>query len=346
MTQKQFNVAIIGASGYTASELITLIHNHPFIKIKYLIGNSQVNKHISEIYPHLKFKDNLPIISAFESINFDLIDSVFCCLPHGESQKIINNIPNKIKIIDLSADFRLNNLDLYQEFYGDAKQIKLSQKTRKFAYGLSEVYENDIKKSDIIACPGCYPTAILLPLIPLIKDNLIEKKQIIIDAKTGVSGAGRKVAQPYLFCETTDNIIPYNLTKHRHLAEIYEQLDLTAKNIQFTPQIIPAPRGIMAMIYVKSKNRASNLSNFLTSFYQGKKFIKINSSEQIPVLRNVTNSNYCEISIIQSNIPNQLIICSVIDNLTKGSSGQALQNFNLIYDLPEDTGLKQITNYP
>ena len=345
MSKKQINIAIIGASGYTASELITLLHNHPNINIKYLIGNSQVNKSIAEIYPHLKFKDDLPVISSFTNIDFAQIDTIFCCLPHGKSQEIIAKIPTHIKIIDLSADFRISDPKLYKEFYGNNNQHN-NLNNKKIIYGLSEIYEDKLKQADIIACPGCYPTTILLPLIPLIKNNLVKKDKIIIDAKTGVSGAGRKAEQKYLFCETNDNIIPYNLNKHRHLAEIYEQLDVKQENIQFTPQIIPASRGIMAMIYVDSDYNINKIRDSLTNFYKNKEFIKINQNSDIPVLRNITNSNFCEISIIESNIPQQIIICSIIDNLTKGSSGQALQNFNIIYDLPHNTGLKHIPNYP
>lgn len=341
-TLKKYNIAIIGASGYTASELIRLIHNHPNITIKYLVGNSQVNIPIDEVYSYLKFKE-LPIITHLDKVNFSEIDIVFCCLPHGETNKIISKIPKHIKIIDLSSDYRIINNDIYKEFYN----INRNQKYLKEAtYGLSEINQEAIKNHRIIACPGCFPTAILLPLIPLVKNSLISKEKLIIDAKTGISGAGRKAIQQSLFCEINENIIPYHVQKHRHLAEIFEQLDITMTNIQFTPQIIPTSRGIMAVIYAESNQNINNIKDYLTKYYQHNIFVKINQNDTLPVLRNVISTNICEISIMQSNIPNQIIIFSIIDNLTKGSSGQAIQNFNLINDLPEDTGLQNLSVYP
>ena len=342
MTKKIINSAIIGASGYTASELLRIINNHPNIAVKYLIGNSQVNKSIKEIYPYLKFA-NLPDITSLENIDFDEIELVFCCLPHGETSNIIAKIPAHVKIIDLSADYRVSDANIYHNFYDNARDEKLLDDA---IYGLSEIYANEIKKKRIIACPGCYPTAILLPLIPLVKEGLISKEKIIIDAKTGISGAGRKVAQELLFCEINENFIPYNVTKHRHLAEIFEQLDITAQNIQFTPQIIPTSRGIMAVSYVDTTSNITDIRSYLHNFYQNEKFVKVNLDNDIPILRNVINTNFCEISVVASNIPNQIIIFSIIDNLTKGSSGQAIQNFNLIYGLELDTGLNNLSVYP
>lgn len=341
-SDKKYNVAIIGASGYTASELIRLVHGHPNIEIKYLVGNTEVDNTIDNIYPYLKFK-NLPRIICLDNVDFHKIDLIFCCLPHGETAKILTKIPNNIKIIDLSSDYRISNNKLYNTFYNSNKD---KNDTNKAVYGLSEIYAKQIKKGHIIACPGCFPTSILLPLIPLIKHNLISKKNIIIDSKTGISGSGRKSNRQSLFCEINENLIPYNIKQHRHLAEIYEQLEINSTNIQFTPQIIPASRGIMSVIYANSSANIKDIRDNITEYYKDKIFIKINNNETTPILRNVIGTNFCEISIIESNIPNQIIIFSAIDNLTKGSSGQAIQNFNLINNLAEDTGLKNLSTFP
>ena len=337
---KKINVGIIGASGYTASELIRLVNNHPAISIKFLVGNTKAGKSIDEIYSHLKFS-NLPPIKTLQEVNFSEIEAVFCCLPHGETIKIISQIPDNIKIIDLSSDFRIQDPKLYETFYSTPQKHNYREKT---TYGLSEMLTNDIKKKYIISCPGCYPTSILLPLIPI--KHLISTDKIIIDSKTGISGAGRKIVEQNLFCEINENFIPYNITKHRHLAEIIEQLGIELDNIQFTPQILPVSRGILSVIYVESHNNVNEIKKHLTSFYEDKEFVKINQNNEIPTLRNVTGTNFCEISVLSSNIPNQLIIFSAIDNLTKGSSGQALQNFNILFSLAENTGLKNLAIYP
>jgi len=337
---KTISVAIIGASGYTASELIRLIHNHPYIKVKYLVGNSKAGKNIEDIYSYLKFTD-LPPIQNLSSIDFNDIELVFTCLPHGETVKIINKIPKHIKIIDLSSDFRISKNDLYKEYYKENLDDKYQD---EIAYGLSEIYEEEIKNKRIIACPGCYPTGALLPLIPLIKEGMISNSEIIIDAKTGISGAGRKAIENNLFCEINENLIPYNLNSHRHLAELIEQLKINKSNIQFTPQIIPVSRGIISNIYVKSDITAIKLSEFLTDYYKDSFFIRI--VNEIPKLRNIIATNFCEIAIFDTNINGKKLIISNIDNLTKGSSGQAIQNFNIIYNFEINTGLTNLATYP
>jgi N-acetyl-gamma-glutamyl-phosphate reductase len=336
---KKINVAIIGTSGYTASELIRLIHSHPQIEIKHLVGNSTIGKKIEDIYPHTKFT-NLPKIQNLKAINFKNIQLVFCCLPHGESSSIISKIPKEIKIIDLAADFRIKKAPLYKKYY----QQKLPTLINEAAYGLTELNKDNIKKKRITACPGCYPTSILLPLKPLIDKKLIDKTSITIDSKTGISGAGRKSNTQFLFCEVNENVIPYNINQHRHLAELFEQLDLPTNSVQFTPQLIPISRGIISTIYINSTSSTKKIRDSLQKFYKHSHFIKITGS--IPNIRNVTATNYCEIGVLESNIKNQHIIISVIDNLTKGSSGQAIQNFNLIFDLPDNTGLDNLAIYP
>ena len=337
----KINIGIIGASGYTASELLRIINNHPMINIEFLVGNNKAGKQAKDVYSHLKFS-KFPPISNLSEIDFNKVELVFLCLPHGESAKIVNLIPSHIKIIDLSADFRIKNKDLFAKFY---TQDKNSKYDNEVAYGLTEIYSSEIKEKRIIACPGCYPTSILLPLIPLVRNNKISKKEIIIDSKTGISGAGRKLVEDNLYCEINENSFTYNPNKHRHIAELLEQLNITINNIQFTPQIIPLSRGIISHIYVESKLSAKELNNFLTDFYTKSAFILCNEDE-IPKLRNVTATNFCEIAVLDTNIKHKKLIISILDNLTKGSSGQAIQNFNLIYGFAENLGLNNLAIYP
>jgi N-acetyl-gamma-glutamyl-phosphate reductase len=338
--KKKLSIGIIGASGYTASELIRLIYNHPHIEINFLCGNSKAGQEITNIYPHLKFIE-LPVISDLANISYKNIDLIFTCLPHGETANIIANIPDNIRIIDLSSDFRITSDKIYSEYYGKSLNNKYQSET---AYGLSEIFIDNIKNKRIIACPGCYSTAALLPLYPLIHNNKISKEEIIIDAKTGISGAGRKEDAQNLFCEINENLLPYNINKHRHLAELIEKLNISKDNIQFTPQIIPLSRGINSNIYVNSSHSSLELSDFLTDFYAKSPFIKI--TKDIPKLRNVIATNYCEIAIFDTNIKNKKLIISNIDNLTKGSSGQALQNLNIIYGFEHNIGLNNLATYP
>ena len=334
------NICIIGCSGYTASELIRIALNHPNINIANLVGNSKAGQEMPEIYPYLKFA-NLPIIEKIEKVDFSKIDLVFCCLPHGETKNIIPKLPKNIKIIDLSSDFRITDKTLYQKYY----ETPLNEEFKgEIAYGLSEIYKTQIKEKRIIACPGCYPTSILLPLFPLLKE--ISLDEIIIDSKTGLSGAGRKIIEQNLFCEINENSFSYNPTKHRHLAEIIEQLNISSESVQFTPQVIPTNRGIISNIYINAKISAKEIRKILQEYYQDSPFIRINQEGEIAKLRNIIGTNFCEISVIDTNIKNKKLIISTIDNLTKGSSGQAIQNFNILYNLAEDTALTNLSLYP
>lgn len=342
----QFKAIIIGASGYTAVELIRICLTHPNIKIIALVGNSAAGKEVSEIYTHLQFAD-LPLIQNITEIDFDEADIVFSCLPHGELQKFIRLIPADKKVIDVAADFRLQDLELYKEYYGDDHEAP--ELISESCYGLPELFREDFVKHSIIGCPGCYPTSILLPLFPLVKQNLLTSNEIIIDSKTGVSGAGRKLSLPNLFAEMNENAFAYSVSKHRHLAEIIETLAKASEqkfSLQFTPQIIPVTRGIISTIYVKSASSASELKGALEKFYRNENFVRIYADNLSPNLKTVVGTNYCDINIFDSANSDFKIIVSCIDNLTKGSSGQAVQNFNILFGLPENTGLNFQTLYP
>ncbi|MDX1950071.1 MAG: N-acetyl-gamma-glutamyl-phosphate reductase [Rickettsiales bacterium] len=345
---KKLNIAIFGASGYTGVELIRILLNHPNTNIKSLIAESNAGKNISEIFPHLA-PYNLPALIKFEDANFDDIQAVFLCLPHGTTQEVALKIPKNIKIIDVSADFRLKNPDDYEKYYHQKhKALELQSKA---VYGLSEIYREEIAKADLIACPGCYPTSILLPLIPLLKNNLIEIDDIISDSKSGISGAGRKADANNLFTEVNENLKPYGIASHRHLSEIEQELGIFANNpvtISFTPQVIPISRGMISNIYVKNKAgvTSENLKECLQENYKNSDFVKIAEAKNIPTIKNVYSTNLCLINIFADRIKNRSIIISAIDNLTKGASGQAVQNFNITFGFDEKTALNLVPVFP
>lgn len=347
----KIKAAVIGASGYTGAELIRILLNHPYVEISALIANSNAGQKIEQLYPHLAPYD-LPNLVKIDQVNFSEIDVAFGCLPHTTSQQVFAEIlqdPNNshLKVIDLSADFRLNDTSNYQKWYGNQHQAPNLQK--KAQYGLSEINYNKIKKSNLIACPGCYPTSALLPLIPLLQNNLIENDNIIIDSKSGISGAGRSLKQNNLFCEINQSAKAYNIGAHRHIGEIEQELTKAANSevmVEFTPHLLPINRGIISTIYaqIKTAFNIDDIQNCLEIKYQDQAFVNITKLD--PTIKDVTGTNFCLISAKQGRKANQLIIVSVIDNLCKGASGQAVQNMNIIFGIDEKTGLKLAPTFP
>ena len=337
----KLDVLVAGSTGYIGIQLVKLLCKHKFIKIRYLCGNSSIGKKIDTYDKSLK-KYKLPKIIKIKYNYFKEVDIVFTALPNGQSQIIANNLNKRNVLIDLSADFRIKKSHIYEKFY----KIKHKSKNllKKSIYGLSELYENKIKESNIIACPGCYPTSTILPLFPLLKNNFIKKNQIIIDSKSGYSGAGRSILKISKKIDLFNSLSAYGLPNHRHNAEIKQELSVISKNIKFnfTPHILPMFRGILSTIYVE-KNKgitAYNIFNFLKKFYRKNKFIRINKINEPIGTKNVINTNYCEISICESSIKNKLIILSAIDNLIKGGAGQAVQNMNIRFNYNIEEGLK------
>ena len=337
---KKLNVLVAGSTGYIGVQLVKLLCKHKFVKIKYLCGNSSIGKKIETYDKSLK-KYKLPKIIKIKYKYFKEVDVIFTALPNGQSQIIANNLNDKNVLIDLSADFRIKKFDIYEKFY----KIKHKSKNllKKSIYGLSELNENKIKEKQIIACPGCYPTSIILPLYPLLKKNYLKKDQIIIDSKSGYSGAGRGILKRSKKIDLFNSLRVYGLPNHRHNAEIEQELSRISKNVKFnfTPHILPMFRGILSTIYVEKKEgiTAYNISNFLKKFYRKNKFIKINKINKQIGTRDVINTNYCEISICESNNKNKLIILSAIDNLIKGGAGQAMQNLNIKFGFNLGEGL-------
>ncbi len=348
---KKINAVIIGASGYTGAELVRLLAIHPNVEISALVAESNVGKSMSDIYPHFS-NIELPELEKLTDVNFTDIDVAFCCLPHGTSQEIISNLYREykhLKIIDLSADFRIINPDNYKKWYGKAHIATDIQS--EAVYGLTEIYRDKIKNARLVACPGCYPTSILLPLIPLLAANKIVPKGIIADSKSGISGAGRKAAISNLFCEVDGNIQPYGLGGHRHVAEIDQELEVASGakiEITFTPQVVPMKRGILSCIYVELvEGRAiDSLRNILVKKYLNEPFVHMAAEGVVPSTSRLSGSNSAYMNIFADRVEGRAIIISAIDNLLKGASGQAVQNMNLMFDIPESTGLMQLPVFP
>ncbi len=335
------NVLIAGSTGYIGIQLIKLLIKHKKVNIKYLCGNSSVGKKISYFDKSIKSK-YLPKIIKYKKKLLSSVDVIFAALPNGEAQKISNDLLINNVLIDLSADFRIRNSSTYRKWY----KIKHSatNNIKKSIYALPEINRKKIKNYNIISCPGCYPTSILIPLIPLINKNLIKHQNIIIDSKSGYSGAGVKVHKIYKDKNLYGSLSSYGIKHHRHNSEIQQELNFyTKKNVEFTftPHLTPMFRGILSTIYIDINKNVSfeRIYKYLKKYYQGEKFVKILKPNQMISTNDVINTNLCKVAICKSKKNKKLVILSAIDNLIKGGSGQAVQNFNIRFNLKEDIGL-------
>ncbi|XP_010096166.2 probable N-acetyl-gamma-glutamyl-phosphate reductase, chloroplastic [Morus notabilis] len=340
-TEKSVRIGVLGASGYTGSEIVRLLANHPHFGTTLMTADRKAGQSIGSVFPHLITQD-LPSMVAIKDADFSSVDAVFCCLPHGTTQEIIKGLPKSLKIVDLSADFRLRDTSEYKEWYGQEHRAPDLQ--REVVYGLTEVFREEIKNARLVANPGCYPTSIQLPLVPLIKANLIEFRNIIIDSKSGVSGAGRGAKEANLYTEIAEGIYSYGITRHRHVPEIEQGLTDAANSkitVSFTPHLMPMSRGMQSTIYVEMASGVTteDLHHQLKRAYEDEEFVILLEKGVVPHTQNVRGSNYCVINVFPDRIPGRAIIVSVIDNLVKGASGQALQNLNLMLGFPESTGL-------
>ena len=338
---QKLNILVAGSTGYIGTELVKLLIKHTGIKIKYLCGNSSIGKSISSYDASLKNK-KLPKIIKFNEKLLNNVDVVFTALPNGEAQKISNKLKKHNILIDLSADFRLKSAKEYLKYY----KIKHSsvKNIKKSIYALPEIKNKKIKNYKIIGCPGCYPTSVLLPLVPLLKKNLISKNNIIIDSKSGYSGAGRGVHNKYKNKNLYESLSAYGIKNHRHNSEIQQELDnVTGKKIEFTftPHLSPMFRGILSTIYCTTtkRNNINSIIRALKKFYKNEMFIKIAKTNSLISTNDVINTNNCIISVCESKKSNKIIILSAIDNLIKGGGGQAIQNLNLLYNFKKNRGL-------
>ncbi len=338
----KLNVLVAGSTGYIGVQLIKLLVKHNDIKIKYLCGNSSVGKNISH-YEKFLNKDKLPKIVKFNKSYLKNVDLIFTALPNGGAQDISNHLLQNNVLIDLAADFRLKKASDYLKWY---KQKHRSIKNiKKSIYALPEFIGEKIKKYNIIGCPGCYPTSILLPLIPLIKKNLIKTDNIIIDSKSGYSGAGRDVHDKYKNKNLYESLSAYGVGFHRHNSEIQQEIENYSKkkfSFTFTPHLTPMFRGILSTIYL-DLNKGVNIKKIektLNNEYLRSRFVKILKENTQISTNDVINTNKCSISICKTKYKNRVIILSAIDNLIKGGAGQAVQNMNIKYGFPINTGLK------
>jgi N-acetyl-gamma-glutamyl-phosphate reductase len=348
MSQRKVPIAILGASGYTGAELLRLLVRHPGVEIRALTADRKAGESIEQVFPHLGGL-GLPDLIAIDQVKWDQVEVVFCALPHATTQKVVLALPKHLKVIDISADFRLADTSLYAQVYGHTHLAPELQKDA--VYGVTELARDAIRKARIVACPGCYPTSAQLPLVPLIDAGLIDADDIIIDAKSGVSGAGRALKEASLFCEAAEGVAAYGIANHRHAPEIEQELSKAAGRpivVNFTPHLIPINRGILSTIYVKGAGgaRAEDMRAALVSRYRDEPFVRVVPQGMAPATRHVRGSNHCLIGVFADRVPGRAILVSAIDNLVKGASGQAVQNMNVACGLPETMSLEQAPLFP
>ncbi|ODS00859.1 N-acetyl-gamma-glutamyl-phosphate reductase [Methyloceanibacter methanicus] len=349
MTSTQtFRAAVLGASGYTGADLIRLAARHANIEIVALIAKAHAGQPLAKVFPHLASLD-LPSLVTSDEVDWDGVDVAFCGLPHGTAHGEIAKLPERVKVIDMSADFRLRDLDTYAQWYGG--EHGAPHLLPDTVYGLTEHYREAIADARLVACPGCYPTAVLLALLPLAKGALIATDGIIVDAKSGVSGAGRSLKQNILFSEAGEGLSPYGVGTHRHVPEIEQELGQAAGRavtVNFTPHLVPMTRGELCTCYVPlaGGTSADDLRQGLREAYASSPFVRVVDEGIIPATQHVRGSNYCHIGVFADRIPGRAIVISTIDNLVKGSAGQALQNFNVMHGLDETTALEQLPLFP
>ena len=340
-----YNIAILGASGYTGAELIRLISGHSSMQIKALGGNSKAGQTIAQVFPHLRHLD-LPTLVKIDEIDFAEIDLCFCALPHKTSQEVIAKLPADLKIVDLSADFRLRDPADYEKWYGNAHAAVEQQ--GEAVYGLTEFYRNEIKAARLVAGTGCNAATGQFALRPLIAAGLIDLDEIIMDLKCAVSGAGRSLKENLLHAELSEGYHAYAVGgTHRHLGEFDQEFSAVAGRpvkVQFTPHLVPANRGILATCYVKGEAQA--LHKALENAYEGEPFIEVLPFGEAPSTRHIRGSNFCHVGVVADRIEGRAIVVAALDNLTKGSSGQALQNANLMLDIEETEGLMMAPLFP
>ena len=342
-------VALLGATGYTGSELLRLLIPHPRARIVAATADRHAGKDIAEVFP--QFADRgIPRLTRIEDQDWSDVDAVFCCLPHGTTQEVIAALPRHLRVLDLSADFRLRDPAAYAEWYGHGHLALELQ--REAVYGLTERGRDGIRKARLVACPGCYPTSAILPLAPLLEAGAVDANDgIIIDSKSGVSGAGRAAREASLFAEVAEGIHAYGVARHRHAPEIEQELSAAAGRpvtVNFTPHLIPMNRGILSTIYVRlaAGVEFAALRGTLERAYADEPFVRVVPAGVSPASRHVRGSNFALIGAFADRLPGRAILVSVLDNLVKGASGQALQNMNLMFGLPETAGLEQQPMYP
>ena len=339
-------IAILGASGYTGAELLRLLVRHPDVEIVALTADRKAGQAMADIYPQF-FGLDLPPLVRIDEVDWNGIDLAFGALPHATTQEVVSLLPESVRVVDLSADFRLRDPDAYAQWYGRPHGAPELQK--EAVYGLPEFYRNEMRDARIVASTGCYVATALLPLLPLLQASLVDPDEIVIDAKSGVTGAGRAPKEGTLFAEVSTGIHAYGIGAHRHVAEIDQELSLASGRsvvASFTPHLVPMNRGILATIYVRAQGGAEAVHRALADRYAGEPFVSLLPLGEAPQTRHVLGSNMCRIGVVADRQPNRVVICSAIDNLMKGASGQAVQCMNAMLGLDETIGLDAVALFP
>jgi len=345
-------VGVLGASGYTGSELVRLLLRHPHVEIALLTADRRAGQEMRAVFPQFSpFK--LPKLVSIDGVDWKkaALDLAFCALPHATTQKVIGDLlakAPKTKVVDLSADFRLHDVAAYARWYGHEHHAPKLQ--REAVYGLVEVHRSAIRKARLVANPGCYTSCAQLAVTPLLKAKAIVPDEIVIDAKSGVTGAGRAASEAMLFAEVAEGFHAYGVGYHRHMAELDQEFSKAAGRpvtVSFTPHLLPINRGILCTIYVRGRGLAApELHGILAQAYAQERFVRVLPLGVVPQTRQVRGSNFAVIGLAADRIAGRAIICSVLDNLVKGASGQAVQNMNLMLGFPEGAGLDQVALFP
>ena len=343
-------VGIIGVTGYTGNELLRLLFLHGGVKITYITSHSSAGEPLDRVHPHFRGITDLRCSSFSLDEAVEKTDLVFSALPHGQSMDVVPQLYEAgLKVIDLSADFRLTEQSLYREWYG--KEHQAPHMLGKAVYGLPELYREEIKNSVLVANPGCYPTSVILGLAPLAARKLLNPDTLVVDSKSGTSGAGKAPSQGLHFSECTENFRAYKVAGHQHAPEMEQELGrLFGKEFNFTfvPHLVPMIRGILSTMYLKIKGDLpeKEIRDLFVEFYEGEKFVRLLPPSLLPETRNVYGSNYCDLALHRDRRTDRLVVLSALDNLVKGAAGQAIQNMNLMLGLPEEQGLQAVPLRP
>ncbi len=339
-------VSLLGATGYAGIELVRLLSCHPNVKLTNLISHSYAGKELRDVYPQFSTYENMNLVEFDIDSIIANSDVVFTSLPHGASSKIIPQLYDRgMKIIDLSGDFRYLSAKVFEDWYGYTHPNP--ELLKESIYGLPELHKEDIKDATLVGNPGCYPTGAILGLAPLLKHQLIDNSSIIIDSKSGTTGAGRAASVELNFCEVNENVKAYKVSTHRHTSEIEQELSLVAGQditLSFTPHLLPIKRGILSTMYAALLDPVffDDIYDLYKDFYKKEPFIHIYTEGKLPEVKYVNGSNGCHIGLTIDKRTNRIIVITAIDNLIKGAGGQAIQNMNIMFGLDETTGLNQI----
>ncbi len=344
--RRPIRIAVLGASGYTGADLVRLAITHPRVEIAALSANAKAGQTMAQVWPHFAPYKALPTLVAAESIDYAGIDAVFGCLPHATSAALLGTLQGP-RIIDLSADFRLRDAATYAQWYGGAHPAP--DLLTDAVYGLTEFARDALPGAALVACPGCYPTAVLLALLPLVGAGAASPDRITVNALSGVSGAGRSLKEANLFAEVAEAVHPYGIGAHRHMPEMEQELSAAAGaavTMSFTPHLVPMNRGELVTCIVETSRPLAELRRILAERYAGEPFVHLLPEGVAPATRMVRGSNHVVLNVFADRVPGRAIVIAAIDNLVKGSSGQAIQNFNLMFGLPETMGLEAAPLFP